>query len=358
MRHPHRLATLVGSLVIAVGAAACMDDEPATVSMTAEAWPEADKLFHQDPRWLGSDGAYSVPLDDGRILWLFGDTLVATSPANVRSESAFLRNTVGIQRGTDPTNAAMRFYWRRTRDEPSSYFPENGDRWFWPKHGVQLDRTLVIFLSRIKLKPEGDPGFNFEGDGWRVAIVEDASDMPAAWRIRIVTPIHAPPGIVPGEAVNVIGGHVVSLAVGDGFGGYLVRWRVEDLAAGRLEESEWWAGRQGWVSVSELEGLPARVIEKVGPEASLHFDTELDRWVLGWTEGFGAATVVVSLAPRIEGPWSEPMEVYRPPEGDRPGNLIYAGKGHPELDGADLAVTYVASTAYYPRFVNLTFSAP
>ena len=83
--------------------------------------------------------------------------------------------------------------------------------------------------------------------------------------------------------------------------------------------------------------------------------SELDRWVLVWTEGFGAATIIVSFASRIEGPWSEPMEVYRPPEGDRPGNLIYAGKAHPELDGADLPVTYVASEDYHPRFVKLTF---
>ncbi|MEE8424717.1 MAG: hypothetical protein V3S11_02750 [Elusimicrobiota bacterium] len=28
----------------------------------ASPWPEADRLFRQDSRWLGGDGAYSVPL--------------------------------------------------------------------------------------------------------------------------------------------------------------------------------------------------------------------------------------------------------------------------------------------------------
>jgi len=250
----------------------------------------------------------------------------------------------------------MSFYWRRRDDGPSSYFPEDGDRWFWPKHGVQIGRTLVIFYSRIKLKPGEPCCFNFEGDGWRAAIVDDASGDPDQWTVRVVSPPEEFSDAVP-EAVNVVGDYAVSLAVSDDFTGHLVRWRLDDLAAGRLDAAEWWAGSRGWVTVSELDGPPERIIDKVGPEASLHFEAELDRWVLVWTEGFGAATVVVSFAPRIEGPWSKPTEVYRPPEGDRPGNLIYAGKGHPELDGADLAVTYVASTAYYPRFVKLTFSA-
>lgn len=45
--------------------------------------------------------------------------------------------------------------------------------------------------------------------------------------------------------------------------------------------------------------------------------------------------------------------------------MIYAAKAHPELEGADLALTYATntfqpgelatdSTIYYPRFVHLT----
>ena len=34
---------------------------------TAEAWPEADRLFRSDPSWRGGDGASSVDLGDNRI---------------------------------------------------------------------------------------------------------------------------------------------------------------------------------------------------------------------------------------------------------------------------------------------------
>src|SRR5262245_25248473 len=53
--------------------AACSDPPP----IRAEAWPEADALFRQDPRWLGADAALTVDLGGDRVLWLFGDTFVA-----------------------------------------------------------------------------------------------------------------------------------------------------------------------------------------------------------------------------------------------------------------------------------------
>lgn len=351
-----RLTNIACLLAVALGIGGCGGDKSRSVTVSGERWPEADALFHQEPRWLGSDGAYSVPLEDGRILWLFGDTLVATTPTHVRSESAFIRNSIGIQHGSDPSTATMRFYWREIAGAPASYFAEDGDRWFWPKHGLQIGETLVVVLNRIRLKPNEPCCFNFANAGWRLAIVDDVSGEPDQWRVKVVAPPAGIPAPVPEAGVSV-GEYAVFLAQGENFAGHLVRWRLEDLASGRLSREEWWAGPRGWVRSPLLHGPPSRIIEKVGPEASLHFDSRVNRWVLVWTEGFGPATVVVSFASSIEGPWSAPVEVYHPPEGDRRGNLIYAGKGHPELDGADLPVTYVASKEYYPRFVKLRFTS-
>ena len=66
---------------------------------------EADALFHQDPRWLGGDAAYSIDLGDDRTLWLFGDSFIATSPALTRRESTLVRNSVAVMTGRDPLTA-------------------------------------------------------------------------------------------------------------------------------------------------------------------------------------------------------------------------------------------------------------
>src|SRR5215467_7748298 len=47
-------------------------------AQTAAPWPEADCIFRSDPRWLGADAAFSVDLGQGRVLWLFGDSFVAS----------------------------------------------------------------------------------------------------------------------------------------------------------------------------------------------------------------------------------------------------------------------------------------
>jgi hypothetical protein len=361
--------TGIACLVAVLPAAGCgggTQSRSGAIVVTAAQWPQADVLFRRDPRWLGSDGAYSLQLRDDRILWLFGDTAVEPHPpyvrtrAYLRTHAAFLRNTIAIERGNDPTTASLRFYWRGGARHASSFFPEQGAYWYWPADAVQINRSLVVFLDRVTTNPKGTPGWNFEGASWRIAVVSDDSGDPSGWRVRIVAP---PPRFVgsidPGEAVTRVGHWVVSLAVPERGGlrtpGYLVRWPARELALGRLRPTEWWAGSRGWIRTSNLAVL-APVMADVEGGDSLTFDRNLERWIMVGSNGFGATTIVVAFAPRIEGPWSRHRFVYRPPESKLPKANVYAAKGHPELTGADLAVTY--STAGYPylRFVKLSLS--
>ena len=75
----------------------------ATAGKTANPWPEADRIFHSDSRWLGSDGGFSIDLGNGRVLWTFGDTLVVKKAGDTRQTAAFVHNTVAIEAGYDPS---------------------------------------------------------------------------------------------------------------------------------------------------------------------------------------------------------------------------------------------------------------
>src|SRR5205085_10439079 len=131
-------------------------------------WPEAGRLFHQDPRWLGADGAYSVDLGAGRSLWLFGDTFVATSAASLRTESSMPRNTIAIQDGRDPTTASMRFFWgTNAAGKPASFFADTTNTWVWPGDGLRLPSgPLIAFLSVERATP--GPGLRFASAAWPV----------------------------------------------------------------------------------------------------------------------------------------------------------------------------------------------
>lgn len=345
---------------------------------TARAWPEADVLFRRDPRWRGADAAYSIPLGNDRILWLFGDTFIARGDARTRRGSVMIRNSVGIQTGRDPLRATIEFHWRGTEGQPRSYFPEADEIFSWPLHGARLaDGTLAVFLAKIRATP--GIGLGFMALGWQLALVkgEQVDRDPAKWNPRIIDGSGAPADLVVGTSVTVDNGFVVALAVrepGD-HAGFLVRYRTADLSAGTLDAGEWWCGSErGWAAGAAMARLaPARVFDDAAPECSIHHDPRSRLWIHTLSLGFGATDIGLRTAPRIEGPWSPPRTVHRPEESGRAGLLVYAAKAHPELDaGTDehgspfLAVTYAVNTLddfgrlvedeaiYYPRFVRVS----
>ncbi len=335
---------------------------------------EAERLFHQDPRWLGGDGALSIRLSNDRILWLFGDTFVATSNAHVRTESKLVRNTIAIQTGKDPRFASISFRWGQEKDgSPAAFFPERGEHFYWPGHGIRLDKgPLVIFLYTIVATP--GKGLGFEPVGYALAVIANPDQPMQVWKPRIRDVKADTFDAVPATAVLQANGYVVALAIRQQgtHAGFLVRYPVAALARGDTTKAEWWAGAaQGWVPASLLgKDGPAMVLDDAGSECSVHWDMRTGSFIHVASYGFGATTIGLRTAPALTGPWSSPVIVYRPPESDGPRPFVYAAKAHPELVGpgpADLVVTYATNSfefadlltkqgeqsLYWPRFVAM-----
>jgi hypothetical protein len=334
-------------------------DTPAVFA--GSAWPEADRLFHRDPRWLGADAAFSVDLGSERVLWLFGDTFVATSARNVRRESRMVRNSLAVQHGRDPSSADMTFCWK---PGPASWLPEQDESWFWPQHGVRLPSgPLILFWSRVHATP--GEGLGFAADGWAAVLVDNPDDPPDRWHPRVLDTPAFPQGLIPAQGLMIEGDFVYGLAIREpgNHAAYALRIPVAALARGDLAQIELWS--DGW-SPATAHSTPTPVMSDAGPEMSLHFDERLRRYVHVRSLGFGATTLAVATAEHLTGPWSSYASVYRPPESDGAGAFVYAGKAHPELTGADLVATYASNSfdfatlvrdtsLYYPRFVRLTY---
>jgi hypothetical protein len=336
-----------------------------------ERWRDAEALFRQDPRWRGADDAYSVDLGGDRVAWLFADTLVSTDPQHRRPPFPTARNTIGLMTGSDPTTARMSFHWRTKRDGRSaSFFPEEGDTWFWPGDGERLGRhgPLLVFLMRIRRDPAGPPGWDFKGAGWQAVRIPNPDDPPQEWKLERVASPPNPWNIVVGSG---------SVLARDGwlyaFGSreppphdvHLVRWRLAAAAAGNLGSPQWWAGAERrFVPQASLTTPPTPLFEDGQTEFTVH-EVATGGFAAVQTIGFGAATIGVRTAPTLFGPWFPVAFLWRPPESKRPGALIYAAKAHPELDAdGALAVTYISSNLdpataiadealYYPRFVRV-----
>lgn len=342
------------------GGLACIACGPSAPDLTATTWPAANALFTSDPLWIGGDGANSVDLGGGRVLWLFGDTYVATSAARRRDESYFVRNSVAIQTGYDPTHAFMRFYWGRADEHPRSFVPEDGSYWFWPGHGLRQDDHALVFYER--LYQTGDGMWDFEPLAWTAFLIDNPDAEPSSWNVHEASPASDGSDVSLGNSVVAVGPW---LYVYGNRGGthdvYLARFDLARAMSGDLTAPAWWTG-DGFGDYSK--SLP--VVAPGATEFSVSYAAPLGVYLFVSTEGAGASTLAVRSAPAPEGPWTEPRDVLRPPESFADDPFVYAGKAHPELQGADLVLTYVPSgyddsppdpdeVLYYPRFARLSY---
>ena len=277
-----------------------------------------------------------------------------------------VRNSVAIQSGSNPSTAEIEFFWQADLNaDPESFFDTGTNDWYWPGHGIRTDNNLVLFLNRLR---STDTGLGFKSVGWDSLLIENPDDEPSGWRARkLDTPTNRL-GIQVGfasafrhkEYVYAFG----SADPDKTHSIYAVRWPLDAFTKGRLMVPEWWGGaKAGWtVESSELPPVP--LLKRGQSEMTIHFDDRSGQFVSVQTVGFGQAQLAMRASSSLSGPWSTLKTIFDPPENSRPNVMIYAGKAHPQLEGADLVLTYTTNTTefsehisdseiYYPHFVRL-----
>lgn len=367
------LIFLVGVLV---GGCPYCPEEYVPPGAYASRWEEADALFHQDPRWLGGDGAYSIDLGDGRSVWLFGDSFIATSSAHTRRESMLVRNSIAVMTGRDPITATMDFAWNEDAAGPHSFFPEVGDHWLWPVDGYRLEHgPLLLFFAEVK--PTPGEGLGFASAGFRAMRVPNPDDPPAMWTLQPVASLPAPADVnaTVGNCVGREGDFLYAMSV-DGdrdHRGRMARWPLFVVGEGDLTEPEWLVDGR-WIGQAELTKNPDVLVADASTECSLSGDG-WGGWIYVGMRGFGHATMVLRAAEHIDGHYLEAQAMFSPD-----GSFTYAGKAHGELDPNgqqddytyDLVATYADNsftfddlldpaneqTLYWPHFVRIQFSYP
>ena len=337
-------------------------------------WLLADDLFHHDPHWLGADLAATVDLVDGRTLWLFGDTFIATTAARTRRESRIVASSVAVMSGRDPETATLDFAWQRDA-EPGPFFAPIGDHTLVPMSGVRIVGTdpdgrggpLVIFLAELA----GD-----EVVGTRVVRIADPSGPPASWVIEplmLPPPPFAPDALV-GTCVAVDGGHLVAISVdGPERNARLVRWPLYGVATGDLAAREW-VSLAGWVAEPDLIARPLDRFHGAEPHCSLAYGLSISEYSYAWRymqrgkygaiEARDALELAGPFLDRYEMLWLDDESMYDPPYRE-----VLAVQEHPTLvpyqyvglityvpsseDPADLLDPVLEHTLHWPHFMRL-----
>ena len=94
--------------------------------------PETGKSFG----WQGADAAYSIPLPDGRDVWIFGDTLYGAQRVVSGNDPRMVHNSLGISTCSDG-QWKLRYILRHdAKGQPLSFFsPADHAHWYWAHDG-------------------------------------------------------------------------------------------------------------------------------------------------------------------------------------------------------------------------------
>lgn len=337
-------------------------------------------------RMVGQDGAYSIPLGNGRVLWYFGDTLIGERPEE--SLWYIFGEPVGGQdlSGKGPfdqmiTNTGLILKDRSGRGglNDFSYIlnpdgklkqlvpslpgedPEK-DR-IWCMHGCKLNGTLYLFFMKIlMLEKGGDPlpvGFEIIGTGLAVG-----SDTDWAFKriehngTTIIWPNDQPQFaaavLLEKDWVYLYG----SLQAPD-FRHHAYVARVSPGDMGHIDRYEYFTGDpEKW---SKDVNAATVIFSGMPNEMSVSYNEYLGQYLSVHSMGL-SGDIVGRTASNPWGPWSEATTLWtvKPPEKPIPyPRLIYAGKEHPELAedrGRVLYITYIEFEEYFPHLIEITLA--
>lgn len=309
---------------------------------------------------VGRDGGVSGRFQ-GRSVWVYGDSVTTdagTYPNTWRNNTMSWTDDLdasdgisALEQPLDETGAPREFFPRTDEEEAfNAQHLDHGDGSCDATDGEPCGARFAIWGSgpvqdlergRALLtygKVHAAPGeFNFSIVGTSLAVWTDFDQGPERPLVdgtmddpRLLFAAHEGEFAIP---VAHDGSLYLFACSGTGAaqdGCRLARAELDHV----LERSAWrFRGEGAWV---ESASQAARLFDG-SPNMTVHFNAQLGRWLafyITWGQ------VVLRSAPELEGPWSDEVSVYRPPEDEALHALA-----HPEFQEQHGAVEYVSYLA-------------
>jgi hypothetical protein len=345
-RHSLWLAALLLLLLVQC---ASMAPAPDLQPPLAEPARNFNDLFNRsNGGWTGGDGTVSVPLSDGRSIWLFGDSFLGTvRPDGTRADATpFVRNCLVVQKG------ALLETRCGDKDAAFDFFPTpTADTWYWPGHGTVEGDRLIVFLHRFA--QAGPRLWQWRWTGNAIACL----DLPSL-KLAEIVPAPSENGVLYGVSLLPTGRFIYIF--GTDASGFPQQAHVARAPAGRLRGPWTYYDGGGWSpSPAATEPILAGISTQyavIGAREVYYLFTMDARTPF-------SNRLVVYRARRPQGPWQGPLLLYEAPETDahiaaynpfvhaqftRNGRVLVSyNLNHIDDPGA----LYLEAAIYRPRFV-------
>lgn len=115
-------------------------------------------FFRRTSGWVAGDGAFSVPLSDGRMLWLMGDSYIDHYDLVTHTTPCLFQvNNAGILQDRGDWNWQKAKTLISNRDGNKSFFRDtsNSGVYYWPISGIQLGDTVYVYYSGVRTTKGG-----------------------------------------------------------------------------------------------------------------------------------------------------------------------------------------------------------
>ncbi len=325
--------------------------------------------------WQGADAAYSIPLQDGRVVWIFGDTLYGDKREVTGNEPQMVHNSLGISTCNDGKWNIQYSIQHGANGTFDSFFkPQRKEgTYYWALDGVEHKNDLWITLLCVRNKPNSDAfALGFEVCGTDLAHVTGINKDPQQWKISysplVDESVHANPSastLIDGDYV-----YIFTLYEKGNRPQILTRIPLKGLAHPK-KNLQYLGSDDHWHD--GLEPSKAKVImEKGASEMSVRYHPELKEWIAVMVDPqIFSDKVIFRTAPTMTGPWTQGKVIYQIPIMQKsnpdydPDTFCYAGKEHPEFEKpGELLFTYVCNSmkpkklekelnVYFPQVVTM-----
>lgn len=314
--------------------------------------------------WLGADAAYSIPLRDGRDVWIFGDTLYGEHRVVHGNDPRMVRNSIGISTCDADGRWHLSYAIRKGADgQPRDFFTARvPNTWYWALDGFVAGRDLWVTLLCLRNTPSAKPqAMGFETCGADLARITTPGPDPQKWKIDYF-PL-APDGAhaYPSATAVVDGKDAYIFALEESGTRPLLATRIPlDGLKDPAKHLEYLTADGAWQSGFTPQKA-MQVMKQGSTELSIRYHPELHRWlaVMFAPDAF-SSKILLRSAPNLTGPWTDGQVIYQAPE-MQPANpgydkdtFCYAAKEHPEFERGDLVFTYVCNTFAVPKLASDT----
>jgi len=343
------------------------------MSATKEMKPESairdtdyEKAFRRTSGWTGGDGTYSIPLGNGKTMWLFGDTLiddVLPSGAHTK-DTIMINNSIAIQNGREPSH--IEFLTGGTDKNPDSFFkPPDGHGWFWIHDALPDKDNNKVFVFLDQIEKHGEGVFGFRHCGTWIAEVDTGVDKITVKNYEKIHHFQEPE---EGKPAKAFGASILIEKEWTYIYGTEDYEITKNLLLARIKSGsipsetpwEFYTGT-GW-SKNLSDCKP--VFKEVGNELSVHKNID-GRYIITTQKNGSGSDIEIIFGSSPEGPWNPPLAVWHIEESnDR--IFSYNAKAHPELSDTEKGLLisynvnawnfddlYIDSTIYRPRFIRV-----